>query len=226
MFGFYFRFIFLIWYVSVPSQPQSISLGWQSAMVFSDSGFEFSPIDTQALLVYEGTANSKLACAQNCHSNVLCRIFDFDDQSGRCRIFEGDVVTMGSIVASSSCQSYVGYVELNPEQFTYQGQPCSFCEGSRYLTCINSTCQCQPHTFFDGSICRSQKLLGTGCINGTECRMDLNFTCLPRQQCGRKYCYSLFSGLKYRVRIVLQHTLYHASGKRRILLDPRIQKNS
>jgi len=214
MFDFYFRFIFLIWYVLVSSQPQSISVGWQSTIVFSDSGFEFSPIDEQALLVYKGTADSKLACAQNCHSNALCRIFDFDNQSGRCRIFEGDVVTMGSIIASSSSESYAGYVELNPEQFAYQGQSCSFCEGSRYLRCINSTCQCQPHTFFDGSMCRSQNLLGTECINGTECRMDLNFTCLPRQQCGRKYSYSLFSGLKHRVRIVLQHTLYHASRKK------------
>ncbi len=188
MFGFYFRSIFLISYFFVPLQPQSISLGWQSAMVLSSSGFEFSPIDIQALLVYEATADSKLACAQNCHSNALCRIFDFDDQSGRCRIFQGDVVTMGSIVASSSSQSCVGYIELNPEQFASIRKPCSFCEDSRYLTCINSTCQCQPHTVFDGSICQSQKLLGTACINETECRMDLNFTCLPRQQCGRKYC--------------------------------------
>jgi hypothetical protein len=224
MFGFYFRFILLIWYVLVPSQPQSISLGWQSAIVFSDSRFEFSPIDEQALLVYEGIADSKLSCAQNCHSNALCRIFDFDAQSGRCRIFEGDVATMGSIVVSSFSQSYVGYVELNPDQFAYHGHPCCLCDGSRYLTCINSTCQCQPHTFFDGSMCRSQKLLGTECITGTECRMDLNFTCLPRQQCGCKYCYSIFSGLKCRVRIVLQHTLYHARGEKRILLDPRIHR--
>jgi hypothetical protein len=209
MFDFYFRSIFLISYVFVPLQPQSIPLGWQSVTVFSSSGFEFSPVDTQALLLYTGTANSKLACAQNCHSNALCRILDFDNQSGRCRIFQGDVVTMGSIVASSSSQSYVGYIQLDYEQFVYHGQPCSFCEGSRYLTCINSTCQCQPNTFFDGSICCSQKLLGTACINETECRMDLNFTCLPRQQCGRKYCYSLFSGLKCRVKVALQHTLYH-----------------
>ena len=192
MFAFYFRSIFLFLYVFVPLQPQNISFGCQSLTVLFDLGFEFSPDDMLALLMYESTANSKLACVRECHSNGLCRIFDFDGQSGRCRIFEGDVLTMGSIVASSSPQSYVGYIEVGPEQFAYQGHPCSFCEGSRYLTCIESICQCQPHTFFDGSICRSQKLLGSTCTNEMECRVDLNYTCLPRQQCGRKYYYSLF----------------------------------
>ena len=184
MFGF---FVFIMWYVLVPSQPQSISLGWQSSMAFSSSGFEFFPVDTAALLLYENTVDSIITCAQDCHSSKQCRIFDFDNQSHRCRIFEGDIVTMGSIVASLSPHSYVGFIELDLEYFAYQGHPCSFCEGSRYLTCINSTCQCQPHTIFDGSICRSQKLLGAECINDTECRVDLNYTCLPRQQCGRKY---------------------------------------
>ena len=193
MFGNYVCSIFLMSYVFAPLQPQSISLGWQSLMVWSDSGFEFSPVDIQALLVSESTADSKVTCAQSCHSNTFCRVFDFDEQSDRCRIFQGDVVTMGSIAASSSFHSSVGYIELYSEQFAYQGQPCFLCEGSRYLTCINSICQCQPQTFFDGSICRSQKLLGSACINATECRMDLNYTCLPRQQCGREYYNLLFS---------------------------------
>ena len=191
MFDIEFHFIFFISSVFVVhSQPQSISYGWQSTIIFSDSGFEFLPTDEQALLVYQEIADLQLTCAQSCHSNVLCRIFDFDPQSGRCRIFEGDVATMGSIVGSSSSQSIVGHIDIDSQLFAYQGQPCSFCEGSRYLTCINSTCQCQSHTFFDGSICRSQNLLGTQCTNETQCRMDLNFTCLPRQQCGRKYFYN------------------------------------
>lgn len=192
MFGNYVCSIFLMSYVFSPLQPQSISLGWQSSMVWSNSGFEFSPVDIQALLVLEITVDSKVICAQSCHSNTFCRVFDFDEQSDRCRIFQGDVVTMGSIVTSSSFHSSVGYIELYSEQFAYQGQPCFLCEGSRYLTCINSICQCQPQTFFDGSICRS-KLLGSACINATECRMDLNYTCLPRQQCGREYYNLLFS---------------------------------
>jgi hypothetical protein len=95
---------------------------------------------------------------------------------------------MGSIITSSSSLSRVGTIDLYPEQFTDHGQPCSFCQESRYLTCINSTCQCLTHTFFDGSICQSQKLLGANCTNNIECRLDLNYTCLSNQQCGGKYC--------------------------------------
>ena len=96
---------------------------------------------------------------------------------------------MGSIIASSSSQSRVGSIKVRSEQFIYRGQPCSFCQGSRYLTCMNNTCQCPAHTFFDGTLCQSQKLLGADCNNNTECRLDQNYTCLPRQQCGRKYQY-------------------------------------
>jgi hypothetical protein len=44
-----------------------------------------------------------------------------------------------------------------------------------------------PDTFFNGSSCQSQKLLGADCNNSAECRADLNYTCLSRMQCGRKY---------------------------------------
>ncbi|CAF3674483.1 unnamed protein product, partial [Adineta steineri] len=127
---------------------------------------------------------SLFSCAQTCHSNGNCRIFDFDDQSLLCRLFQGNIITMGSIVPSSSSQSRVGSRKYNAEQFINHGQSCSLCEGSRYMRCINNTCHCEIHTYFDGTICQSQKLLGDVCMNSTECRSDLNYTCLPRQQCG------------------------------------------
>ena len=95
---------------------------------------------------------------------------------------------MGSIIVSSFNKSRVGSIKLNSNHFTNRGQSCSLCQGSRYLTCINGTCQCPTHTYFDGSICQSQKLIGGNCNNSMECRTDLNYTCLPRMQCGRKYC--------------------------------------
>ncbi|CAF4218468.1 unnamed protein product, partial [Rotaria sordida] len=95
----------------------------------------------------------------------------------------------------SSSHSYIGIIELSPEHFANQGRPCLFCENSRYLTCINSTCQCQPNTYFNGLMCQSKKLLGAKCNNGTECRLDRNYTCLPRKQCGREYSYSLVSDM-------------------------------
>jgi len=187
IFSLNFRLIIFACYILIPAKLQSISIGWQSTTVFSINGFEFSPIDEQALFLLESNANSIMSCFQTCHLTAQCRIYDFDDQSHRCRIFEGDIATMGVVVASTSSLSRVGSIELRPELFANEGQPCSFCQGSRYLRCINDTCQCQPNTFFDGSMCQSQKLLGSECINSTECRNDLNYTCLPRQQCGREY---------------------------------------
>jgi hypothetical protein len=179
-------FIILIGYMLTPSQFQSIPVSWESSTNLSSSGFQFSPVDEQALLLFGITTNSLISCTRMCHSTGCCRIFDYDGQSDWCRLFEGDIVTMGSIIASSSSQSRVGSIKFNPVQFVNHGQSCSFCQGSRYLTCLNGTCQCQPHTFFNGSICQSQKLLGSDCNNSIECRSDLNYTCLPRKQCGRK----------------------------------------
>jgi len=187
MFDLQFSFLVLIGYILIPAEFQSIPVGWQSSTNLSSIGFEFSPVNIQALLLSITTVNSLFACTQLCHSTACCRIFDFDGQSKRCRIFEGNITTMGSIVASSSSQSRVGSIQIHPNQFATHGQPCSFCLGSRYLTCMNGTCQCEPHTYFDGSICESQKLLGDDCSNSTECRTDLNYTCLSRMQCGRKY---------------------------------------
>ncbi|CAF1200711.1 unnamed protein product [Rotaria sordida] len=182
--NFHFSFLILIGCILRPSQHQSISSDWQSSANLSSKGFEFSPIDEQALLLFDIIAKSLISCVKICHSTVPCYIFDFDDQSHRCRIFEGNITTMGSIVASSSSQSRVGSIKLYPEQFTNLGQSCSFCQRSKYLTCINNTCLCPAHTYFNGLICQSQKLLGANCTIDGECRLDLNYICLPRQQCG------------------------------------------
>ena len=179
--------VFTVGFIFVLAESQNIPLSWQSSTNLSSSGFEFSPMNEQALLLSITTTNSIINCVRLCHSTAQCRILDFDAQSHRCRLFQGNIRTMGSIVISSSLQSRVGSIKLSPEYFLNYGQPCSSCQGSRYLTCENGSCQCPMHTYFDGSICQSQKLLGDDCDNSTECRIDLNYTCLPRMQCGRKY---------------------------------------
>jgi hypothetical protein len=188
MFDLQFSFLILTGCILRSSQLQSIPIDWQSSANISSSGFQFSPVNEQALLMFEVTVNSLISCFATCFSSAPCCIFDFDGQSHRCRIFQGNITTMGSIVASSSSQSRVGTIELGSQQFVNHGQPCPLCHRSRYLTCMNSTCQCPTHTFFDGTICQSQKLLGAGCIHNIECRLDLNYACLSSQQCGGKYC--------------------------------------
>jgi hypothetical protein len=192
MFDLRYSFLIFAGCIVIPSQLQSIPIDWQSSTNLSSSGFEFSPIQQQTLFLFEITIHSIISCAATCDSNAQCRIFDYDGQSHRCRIFQGDIATMGSIIASSSSQSRVGSIKFGPEQFVNYGRPCSFCLNNRYLTCINATCQCQLLTYFDGSICQSQKLLGADCNNSVECRSDLNYTCLPRMQCGRKYYFTFF----------------------------------
>jgi hypothetical protein len=158
IFNLQLSFIILIEYVVIPSQLQSISDTWQSSTNLSSSGFEFSPVNQQALLLFGISTNSLMTCSRTCHSTVQCRIFDYDGQSQRCRIFEGSIITMGSIVASSSSQSRVGSIKISPQQFVNLGQSCSYCLGSRYLTCVNNTCQCPTHTYFDGTMCQKSKI--------------------------------------------------------------------
>lgn len=192
MLNVFFRLIiyFYLWHLL---KSQSISIGWQSSTVLSDRGLEFLPLDEESLFLLEINVDSISSCGYTCHLNVHCRIFNYDDESHRCRLFQGDITLMGSIISSSSSNSYVGSIELRPEHFDNRGRPCSFCQDSRYLTCINSTCQCQANTFFNGFMCQSKNLVGAKCINETECRLDRNYTCLPRKQCGREYLFLTFS---------------------------------
>ena len=186
MFHIFFQLIiyFNLWHLL---ESQSISMGWQSSTLISDNGLEFVPIDEESIFLFEINVDSISSCGHQCHSNVHCRIFNYNDEDHRCRLFQGDITLMGSIVSSSSSHSYVGSIQLRSEHFIDRGRSCSYCENSRYLTCINNTCQCQSNTFFNGYLCQSKNLLGFKCANETECRLDRNYTCLPRKQCGRKY---------------------------------------
>lgn len=98
-------FLFLI---LISSDVKSSLIDWQSSTNLSNIGFRFVPVNYQALILTESTSKSLFTCAQTCHSTSRCRIFDYDDQSQWCRLFEGDIATMGSICNSSSSQMRVG----------------------------------------------------------------------------------------------------------------------
>jgi hypothetical protein len=151
---------------------------------------EFSPFDEQALLLLETNSNSVSICTQKCFMIAGCRTFNFDIQTKSCRLYGGDIDSTGLVVVSLSPQSTYGLIQLTVNDFADYGRPCSYCEGSRYLTCISSTCQCQTHTYFNGSICLSQKLNGSECNDSIECRNDLNLICQWNMQCGCEYRHS------------------------------------
>ncbi|CAF0839563.1 unnamed protein product [Adineta steineri] len=147
------------------------------------AGLEFSPFD-ERILLFETNTDSLIRCAIQCDMAARCRTFNFDRQTKDCYLYEGDIDSTGLVVVSLSPQSVCGWIKLDMSDFANYDSPCSTCEDSRYLTCINATCQCQPHTFFNGSMCLSQKLNGTGCTSDNQCRNDLNLTCLANMQCG------------------------------------------
>ena len=184
MFNSYNHLYFFICYIIMTISIKTIANGSQSYFTVSDNGWEFAPFDENALLLYETNSDSIPSCASECHTLRICRIFNFDGETKHCRLYEGEIDTTGFIVASASRQSVYGSIELVSQDFVDYGLSYSSCEDSRFLTYIDSICQCQLHTYFDGSICRSQKLEYGFCNDYTECRQDLGLTCQVDMQCG------------------------------------------
>ncbi|CAF1470046.1 unnamed protein product, partial [Adineta steineri] len=170
--------------VSGSLKCEKTSSNRQSFIDLSQLGLEFIPVDENLLLLVDINADSIMICSKICFSNIYCRTFNFNIQSKRCRLYEGDIENTGSIINSQSIQSVVGTIKLTIDDFIDYGRPCSFCENKPYLICMNFTCQCQSHSFFNGSICQSQKFIGGLCTNDIQCRNDINLTCLSTMQCG------------------------------------------
>ena len=183
----HYRPYVLISYIMIIMPLESHTSVTHSYFTLSNSGYEFAPFDQNALLLYETNADSISSCSLQCHMSAECRIFNFDHQTKHCHLYEGDINTTGEVVLSLSSQSIYGSIELTIKDFVDYGRPCSSCEGSRLMRCVNSTCQCQYHTYFDGSICRSQKLQNGGCNDDRECRNDLNLTCQSNMRCHCEY---------------------------------------
>ncbi|CAF1303098.1 unnamed protein product [Adineta ricciae] len=162
----------------------------QSYIVYYSNGTQYSPVNPAAQLLSTTTRNSLKLCAVACNQNRLCRIFDYDVSAlDQCRLFEGDIDTVGSIIAVPS-QSRVGVVKISAAVFSQYGLSCqTSCYETRYLTCsTNSTCECVPHTYWNisTSICAPQlPVIGASCQqNRSMCREDFGYTCLPSNQCG------------------------------------------
>lgn len=158
----------------------TIQYSIQSAVVSSSSGNEFVPIDPEQLLT-TFTVRSVLHCHTECNQLIQCRTFDYDKASHRCRLLEADETT-GSVVITASCpDSHVYFVQMSATNYaSSHNQPCDRCEHSRYEICqSNSTCQCPPHTYWNGSMCLVQLLENQTCSHESACRSDLNQTCLP-----------------------------------------------
>ena len=157
-------------------------------MILTPSGYEFQPANATVQLLSTRYTSSTIRCAQACASTSGCRTFDYDRSgSGRCRLYEADQTTGTTIPSTFS--SIVGSMSITHEQFTsFNRTPCStYCSGHPYLSCnANDTCQCPAGAYWDGYVCRFQKLTGPSCTKNSECRSDLGLTCLQFFQCGRE----------------------------------------
>ena len=144
----------------------------------SSLGYQFQYRDSTQLIL-NLIAQNRIICSAACNQQALCHAFDYDSTSGRCRLFEGDLTT-GSLVPSASPISLVGIVLITPSLFfPMHDRPCQACQENRYEYCpINmSTCQCRPHTFWNGSICSLQLFENDTCSQIDACREDLNLAC-------------------------------------------------
>ena len=158
---------------------------YQSRVELSSLGYEFQ-VRNPIQLIVRTTFRSRLLCSAACNQQPSCRTFDYDSISRRCRLFEGDLTT-GSIVLSNSATSIVGSVILVPPLFTQShNQSRQACQEDRYEICLTntSTCQCRPHTFWNGSICSLQLFDNDSCSQIDACRADLNLTCTTNS-CGQ-----------------------------------------
>jgi hypothetical protein len=156
----------------------SINPIYQSYMTLSPFGMEFQ-LWKGVQQLSRTTASTNLRCAALCNQLITCRTFDYDTVSRQCRLFEADMTT-GSIIVSSSPSSVVGNVVVDASTFANtHDQSCSLCQQSRYEICsVNtSSCQCPPHTYWNGLVCALQLLNNQSCSQGDACRSDLNLTC-------------------------------------------------
>jgi hypothetical protein len=165
---------------------------FNTRMTLTPTGHEFQPMNMSVQLLNTVYVSTRIRCAKACVQIGDCRTFDYDSSlSGRCRLFEADLTT-GQIISSSSSTSIVGSTLITNDMFVSFGNtPCNFnCKNSPYLSCnINNTCQCEGHTYWNGTTCDLQKFTGASCSVNNECRVDLNLTCLQFFQCGREYSF-------------------------------------
>ncbi|CAF1093282.1 unnamed protein product [Adineta ricciae] len=177
--------IILFWFVNLVNS-QTFS---QSRFDYLSPGKQFLPANFSAQLISTLSTNSLRRCAIACHMQSLCRIFDYEVYLlQQCRLFEGDLTTMGSAISSPSANSRVGVLQTTSTLFAAHGLSCpSQCEHSRYLTCKNdSTCECFPHHYWDSSMCLPQSsVVGSPCNQSKSmCRQDIQLFCLRLDQCG------------------------------------------
>ena len=154
---------------------------FQSNADISNFGYTFVPFDSTVNPFMTSTQRSFIRCYAQCNQRMTCRTFDFDQDSGQCRLWSDDLTT-GSIVAVPlKPRSKAGTIKFTPYVYAAtHNQPCWKCADSRYEVCSSTTatCQCPSMTFWNGTVCLPQRYRYQSCSTLDTCRSDLNLECL------------------------------------------------
>ena len=157
---------------------------FESSIRLIPFGSKFQPRNLNELLNTFSSTRSWLQCAIMCNRNRQCRTFDYDQPSLICRLFEGEFSTGTVLEDSALLTSRIGAIiydiSVAPQLYSSYDQTCDHCSigRNRYLQCIDNTCQCPIHTFWNGQLCLNQLYNGSNCSSSaSSCRQDLNLTC-------------------------------------------------
>ncbi len=152
-----------------------------SIATLSDFGYIFEPIDSTVSPFLSVTERTILRCDMVCNTQIACRTFDFDQDTGQCRLWSDDLTTgMISLAVPSKPRSKVGIIKLTSNTYaSTHNESCDKCAQSRYEVCdpISSTCQCPSMTFWNGSMCLPQRYMNQSCETPDTCRPDLDLEC-------------------------------------------------
>ena len=180
------KHLLLMLFFAIPASYQQQSQLFDSSVRLTAFGTAFQPQNSIELLGTFSNVRSLLRCAMQCNQNRQCRTFDYDQSSLVCRQFEGDI-SIGTVLNNSiSLSSRIGSVRCNTsdalQQYSSYNQTCDRCGIgiNRYLQCINKTCQCPLHTYWNGQMCSNQLYNGSKCNASSACRQDLNLICFSQ----------------------------------------------
>ena len=161
----------------------SLNFADQSTVILQNDPSAFQPANPVEFLQKIKNVHSIMQCYTQCNFNVQCRTFVYKSGAQECSLYEGSIDSGSVVTAANELSSIVGGLVYTPELFISYGQTCDQCASSRYLHCLNNTCQCMAHTFWNGTMCLNQVYYGDRCVTDLWCRTaDLSLTCLS--DCG------------------------------------------
>ncbi|CAF4691417.1 unnamed protein product [Rotaria socialis] len=142
---------FLQSFISITNQQQ-----YQVEFKLTSFGMKFQYPNISDLYSVQSNVFSTIRCAMTCSVAQECQTFDYDTSSNVCRLFS-IWSYQGTIVASTSSTSRVGYVEQTIGLYSLYGKSCnSSSDINRYLLCTSDNLwSCRAQLVYNGSVCQS-----------------------------------------------------------------------